>query len=484
MKKVLACAVLMAWGLQGLCLEVKEEPKFIIDKSSTMTVTNTISFAKVARDTIAYVAFASKRAKEPYVVWFNPCNRTIFVAANKKDMPVDVNAACKLYLQQMQSLKGTPYERGDYWDLTTLYCSSFDMIWKDSTFVSADIRKGLERELFELMPFPIEDIAYNPDSKEIYAPCLVPIIDEINANNFLFQGIEQWLKDRFIEKQSEGEFVDETQFQQSLAQKEYNATSLAKKMRKDYAEKIQGAYIPKIYIGKIHERIYKDNLEVTSERQVPQSDEISYDSTFVRLSDTLQIVPCIVDKRGKQQSKVVWFNPFVKTFFMVTDKENCPRNWMKCDSIIQEYLAKMKSLKGTAYEGGGYKELSKLYQTPQDSLIRKAFETELLEPRNMPETFIENYIPAFNGEKGIERYIIITSYTQGFEWQMRIGLLPYVLDIYIKGGSKGCFPNHKAFIEKLEQGDANAISLANYLKEKALKKKENRKAYEDFNNRP
>lgn len=482
MKKILACAVLMAWGLQGLCQEAKEEPKYYIDESSTVHVTQTASSAKSVRDTIAYVAFASKRAKEPYVVWFNPCSRTIFLAANEKDMPFDPNAACKLYLQQMQSLKGTPYERGDYWDLTTLYCSSFDMIWKDSTFVSADIRKGLERELFELMPFPIEDIAYNPDSKEIYAPCLIPIIDEINANNFLFQGIEQWLKDRFIEKQSEGEFVDEAQFQQSLAQKKRKAVSLAKKMRKDYVKKTQGAYIPKIYIGIIHERIYKDNLEVTSNSQVPTGMVMSYDTSVkVKASDMLQIVPCIVDKRGKQRSKVEWFNPFIKTFFLVTDQENCPKNWMECDPIIQEYLAKMKSLKGTAYEGGGYKELSKLYQTPEDSLIRKAFETELLKPKKMPVTIIENYFPAFNGEKGIEKYIIVTSYTPGFEWQMRAGLLPHVLDVYIKGESKGYFPNHKAFIEKLEQGDYNAISLANYLKEKALKKKKNREAYEDLN---
>ena len=476
MKKILVCAVLMAWGLQGFCQEAKEEPEFTLSDTIVCVEHN----KTVA---IHFEALTFKKTKNPQIIWFNPSNKTFF-AACPKGSTLHWDVTVKPYLQQMQSLKGTSHEEGGYEDMVALYDSNkWIIVNEDSSFVPNAVRTAFERELFERMPLPIEDIAYNPDSKEIYAPCLIPIIDELHTNNFLFQGIEQWLKDRFIEKQSEGDFADEAQFQQSLAQKEHNAISLAKRMQKDYAEKIQGVCIPKIYIGEIQQKRYEEVLPVDSKSQIPTGMVMSYD-TSVKASDTLQIVPCIVDKRGKQRSKVEWFNPFIKTFFMVTDQENCPRNWMECDPIIQEYLAKMKSLKGTAYEGGGYKELSKLYHTPEDSLIRKAFETELLEPKKMPVTIIENYIPAFNGEKGIEKFMISTSYTPGFEWQMRSDLLPYALDVYIKGESKGYFPNHKAFIEKLEQGDANAISLANYLKEKALKKKENREAYEEFNSRP
>lgn len=468
----------MAWGLQGFCQEAKEEPEYYIGDEETI-VKQVMPTPEI--NTIQLETFALKGAKDPYMIWFNPCNHTFF-AAGRDGQTVEWDTTIKSYLQQMQSLKGTSFEECRYKDMWNLY-NAETRWWKDgdSLQTALETRKAFERELFERMPLPIEDIAYNPDSKEIYAPCLIPIIDELHANNFLFQGIEQWLKDRFIEKQSEGGFADEAQFQQSLAQKQRKAASLAKKMREEYAEKTQGACIPKIYIGEIQEKIYKGILPVTSKRQVPPSLVMDYDSAFVKASDILQIVPCIVDKRGKQRSKVEWFNPFIKTFFLVTDQENCPTNWMECDPVIQEYLAKMKSLKGTAYEGGGYKELSKLYQTPKDSLIRKAFEAEVLEARKIPGTFIENYFPAFNGEDGIEKYMIITSYTQGFEWQMRTGLLPYLLNICIKEESKGYFPNHKAFIEKLKQGEPNAISLANYLTEKALKKKENREAYEDFN---
>ena len=474
MKKILACAALMAWGLQGFCQEAKDEPKYYIDESSTVHVTQVLP-------EIQLETFALKGTKDPYVIWFNPCNHTFF-AAGRDGQTVGWDTTIKPYLQQMQSLKGTSFEECRYKDIMDLYHAETRW-WKDgdSLQTALETRRAFERELFERMPLPIEDIAYSPDSKEIYAPCQIPIIDELHANNFLFQGIEQWLKDRFIEKQSEGGFADEAQFQQSLAQKQRKAASLAKKMREEYAEKTQGACIPKIYIGKIQQKSYEGVLPVNSKNQVSTGMVMGYDSAFVKASDTLQIVPCIVDKRGKQRSKVGWFNPFIKTFFLVTDQENCPTNWMECDPVIQEYLAKMKSLKGTAYEGGGYKELSELYKTDKDSLIRKAFEAELLESRNMPVTIIENYFPAFNGEKGIEKIMILTSYTQGFEWQMRAGLLPHVLDVYIKGESKGYFPNHKAFIEKLEQGDYNAISLANYLKEKALKKKKNREAYEDLN---
>lgn len=263
MKKILACAALMAWGLQGFCQEAKEENptkgkivdlgnlegtslsfdtipgrtiiKPAIEFHEKINKNNELIRIEIIQgnETICNIQFFTKDSEDVNrVLWWNPFNKTFFITNAKEKLPRSFEECSPIieeYIRSLECLKNSVYFNNDidwYINLPAFY---EDNPWNPTE--ERYVIDLLKEELLQKIPYTYvgEILAYNPYTQKTILSTFTN-----SANQEIAEGTSEWCLDQFILKKSQGKYESEMDLINALIANEKEANDLAKDMERTY----------------------------------------------------------------------------------------------------------------------------------------------------------------------------------------------------------------------------------------------------------